>query len=120
MQTIDAQQEEMKQSEITWNEAKDAYHKVMAGTFHPAEEGNLEPLKKKHNVLTYQASEWAALPIPKEMRSKELKNSLKMLKQESKSIGKLVMNGASDEELTKAMFALHDVFHTIVGLCHHS
>ena len=29
-----------------WNELKD-FHKVMAQTFHPSEEGNLEPIKTR-------------------------------------------------------------------------
>jgi hypothetical protein len=119
MPNINAQQDEMKPGDIAWANAKSAYHKVMAGTFHPAEEGDLEPLKKQHNVLAWQASNWLAYPIPKELRTKEMKKNLKMLKVESNEISKLVMKGASDEQLTKAMFGLHDIFHTIVGLCNH-
>jgi hypothetical protein len=116
---IDAQENEMKPGDIAWTSAKSAYHKVMAGTFHPAEEGDLEPLKKQHNVLAWQASNWLSYPIPKNLRTKEMKKNLKMLKFESNEISKLVMKGASDEQLTKAMFELHDIFHAIVGLCNH-
>ena len=30
-----------------WEEAKEAYHEIMADVFHSAEEGNLDPLKKQ-------------------------------------------------------------------------
>ena len=119
MPNVDAQQDNMSDQEMEWEQAKSAYHKVMASTFHPAEEGDLEPLKTQHNVLAWQADNWAATSIPKELRTKELKANMKLLKSASKDLSRLVLKGGSDAELTKAMFALHDTFHTIVGLCHH-
>ena len=115
-----AQQKEMnpEKSEIlSWDDAKEAYHHSMSSTFHPAEEGDLEPLKETYNELAVNAKNWLATPVPENLSQKELKVLLKKLDKESGKIGKLVEKGASDEELKVAIYALHDVFHDIVGLC---
>ena len=117
---IMAQQKEMnpKKSEvISWDEAKEAYHHSMSSTFHPAEEGDLEPLKESYSELAINAKNWLATPVPENLSKKELKVLLKKLDKESGKIGKLVEKGASDDELKDAIYALHDVFHNIVGLC---
>ena len=46
--------------------------------------------------------------------------SMKMLKKlvkETKAFNKKIKSGASDEALKNDFMALHDTFHTIVGLC---
>ncbi len=45
-----------------WAEMK-AFHAVMAGTFHPAEEGDLKPLKEKAAELQKAAEAWQASKI---------------------------------------------------------
>jgi hypothetical protein len=47
-----------------WDEAKEAYHEIMADVFHSAEEGNLEPMKTRVTEFGPAAAKWAALPIP--------------------------------------------------------
>lgn len=101
-----------------WEAAKEAYHTVMSGTFHPAEEGNLEPLKEKYAELATRSQEWAALPIPENLQGKGLEEALKELETTSAAMGQVVTTG-TDEEITKAIYDLHDVFHRIVGLCEH-
>ncbi len=118
-----AQQKEMdskdKKDPMTWEEAKEAYHLVMAGTFHPAEEGDFKPLREQYKDLIKSAQAWNKMEIPEDLDKEKLKEKLKMLITESKGIGKLVDKSASDETLKTAIFALHDVFHDIVGLCSH-
>lgn len=103
-------------ADSTWDAAMEAYHDVMSATFHPAEEGNLEPLKTRFAELATQAEAWAALPLPEKHQGKGLETVMQQLKTESAAIGAVVSNGA-DEEITQAITALHEVFHQIVGLC---
>ena len=98
--------------------ALDEYHSVMAGTFHPSEDGNLEPIKKRSGELSAKASLVAKSKVPAEFDSKAIRNSVKRLSKDSKALDKLVQSKvASDDQLTKSLAALHDVFHEIVGLC---
>lgn len=102
-----------------WDDAKEAYHKVMASTFHPVEEGNFMPLKEKAGELKSVAKEWASVKVPEGLDKKELKKNLKLLVSESSNVEKLVKKDASESDLKAAIFSLHDVFHNIVGLCDH-
>ena len=100
-----------------WDQLMDAYHDVMSGTFHPAEEGDLAPLKERYKELAERSTAWAAVAIPEKHQGKELETMMTTLQAESKAIGALVESGASDEDLNKAIVALHDVYHGIVGAC---
>lgn len=98
--------------------ALDTYHGVMAQTFHPAEEGNLEPLKKQSAELRSKSAMLAKSEIPAEYDSPMIKVAVMQLKKDSKTLDKKVKKGnLSDAQLTSSMIALHDVFHKIVGLC---
>ncbi|MCB0571126.1 MAG: hypothetical protein KDC66_15235 [Phaeodactylibacter sp.] len=99
-----------------WDAAKEAYHDVMSSTFHPAEEGDLEPLKARYSELASAAKQWAALPLPENMKNKGMEELLQKLATDSEAIGAAVTSG-SDEAITTAITALHEVFHKIVGLC---
>ena len=57
--------------------------------------------------------------IPAEFNKKEILASVNKLVKDSKALDKLVKSNATDEKITKALNDLHDVFHTIVGLCTH-
>jgi len=94
-----------------------AYHSVMSGTFHPAEEGNLKPIREKSGELVTKAEEWKKSTAPAAYNKPGLKEKLDLLVTESKGVDKLVKDNAKDEELTKALTKLHDRFHEIVGIC---
>ncbi len=112
-------QDTKEKAMMKWDDAKEAYHKVMAGTFHPAEEGDYMPLKEKAHELHKSAKHWASVTIPDGLDKDELKKNLKMLVSGSADLEKLVKKEATDDDLKKAIFSLHDVFHDIVGLCDH-
>lgn len=100
-----------------WEELNN-YHHVMSQTFHPAEKDNLEPLKAKAKELADQANKLAEAKIPMEFDTKGIRDAVAQLKTDSKALyEKVEGKAASDEELKKSIFALHDVFHEIVGLC---
>lgn len=116
---LNAQKTEMtaKKSALTWEEAKEAYHHAMSSTFHPAEEGDFAPLKETYKDLATSAKAWKGVAIPESLSKDEIKPLLKKLYKESAKIGKLIEGGTPDEELKEAMYALHDVFHELVGKC---
>lgn len=100
-----------------WKQQAD-FHTVMSQTFHPAEEGNLKPLKSRSAELVSAAKAWKSSAVPATVADEAgVKNNLKKLYAESKDLNKKVKKGASDEVLTADLTAMHNTFHTIVGLC---
>lgn len=99
-----------------WKALKE-FHKVMAQTFHPSEEGNLEPIKTRSAEMAEKAAALKKSSIPAEFDRKEVRAAVKQLAKDSKKLDKMVKNKAADADITKSLSALHDVFHRIVGLC---
>jgi len=99
-----------------WPALKD-FHKVMSQTFHPSEEGNLEPIRKRSGEMVEKANLLAKSTIPAEFNKKEVVVAVQKLVVDSKKLNKLVKSKKPDKELTDALTKLHDVFHEIIGLC---
>jgi len=100
-----------------WKELKE-FHGVMSQTFHPSEESNLEPIKKRSGEMAQKAEALTKSAIPKEFDTPKIRNAVKKLKEGSNKLHKLISSGkATDEQIKKDLAALHDVFHEIVGLC---
>jgi putative intracellular protease/amidase len=107
-----------KVDEGRWPELDD-YHTVIAKTFHPAEEGNLQPLLQNAAELAEKATVLQKSIIPSKYQKPGVKESINALEKESKTIAKLVKKKANEEELKKAIFALHDRFHEVMEKCNH-
>lgn len=100
-----------------WQALKD-FHDVMSQTFHPSEDGNLQPIKTRSGEVVEKANLLANSEIPTEFGTPKIKEAVKRLQSGSLALDKLVKNQKStDKEITISLSALHDVFHEIVGLC---
>lgn len=99
-----------------WKELK-AFHEVMSQTFHPAEEGKLEPIKSRSAEMVDLATTWQKSTPPAEFNKPSIKKTLAELVKGSKELDKLVKNKAEDAALTAKLTSLHEVFHKVVGLC---
>lgn len=100
-----------------WAALKD-FHGVMSQTFHPAEEGNLQPIKTRSAEMVEKADKLTKSPIPSEFDTPKIKDAIKRLQTGSKALDKLIKNKkTSDADIITSLSALHDVFHEIVGLC---
>jgi len=99
-----------------WPQIK-AYHEIMSKTFHPAEEGNLEPIKSQSELLVKSAEALSVESMPEEFRNPKTIETLISLKKQTKLVDELVQQKAANDEILKAMTALHDTFHKIVGMC---
>lgn len=99
-----------------WQALK-TFHEVMSQTFHPSEEGNLQPVKTRIGELVSKAKALQSAPIPAEYNKPAVKNSLADLVKASQNLEKQIKKKASDTEITKALADVHDTFHTVVGLC---
>ena len=93
------------------------FHEVMSQTFHPAEEGNLVPIKARSQEMMNKAAMLLKSDIPTEFRTDAILASAEQLQLKSKSLHKLVMTNGADASILKSITDLHDTFHEIVGLC---
>jgi hypothetical protein len=104
------------QAKAQWPE-KDAFHKVMSGTFHPAEEGNLEPIRKRSQEMVDAAIAWKNAAAPAGYDKKKVMKDLKALVKGAKELHKNVQKNASDKDLKEELSELHDLFHRITEKC---
>jgi hypothetical protein len=101
---------------MEWAELK-TFHGIMSETFHPAEEGKLDPIKTRSGEMVDKAVAWQKSTPPAAFNKPEIKDNLKKLVKGSKELNKMVKKEAADADITKKLTDLHDVFHNIVGLC---
>jgi len=101
----------------TWTALKD-FHKVMSQTFHPAEEGNLQPIRTRSGEMVEKAKALQAGKIPASFNTDPIKKAIADLVAGADALDKLVQKkNSSDKEVTESITKLHDVFHLIQGLC---
>jgi len=77
------------QEKFKWKEM-DSFHEVMAQTFHPAEEGKLEPIKTRSPEMLDKATAWESSVAPEGYDKEAVKKSLKDLVKGAKEINNLV------------------------------
>jgi hypothetical protein len=100
-----------------WKELS-AFHTVMSQTFHPAEDGDFKPIRERSGEMVEKAKSWKDSAIPAEYQDvKGIEESLTALVGGSTKLDAKIRSGAKDEEIINELNKLHDVFHTIVGLC---
>ncbi|MBL7846392.1 MAG: hypothetical protein JNL40_02900 [Cyclobacteriaceae bacterium] len=105
---------ESASSETTWA-AMDAYHLIMAEAYHPLKDSaNLAPAKANAEALAEEAEKWAASTFPERVNTDEMMTRVENLKASTRAFADKVKAGASDEELSTALTALHEEFHHIM------
>ncbi|MNJ85943.1 hypothetical protein D3C87_34250 [compost metagenome] len=104
------------QGKQEWPELK-TFHKVMAQTFHPSEEGNLEPIKTRIGEMVEKAKALQASKFPADYNNDKMKKAVDQLVTDSQKLEADIKKGANDKKITKSLSGLHDVFHQIQGLC---
>jgi hypothetical protein len=99
-----------------WKEM-DAFHEVMAQTFHPAEEGKLGPIKTRSQEMLDKALAWQKSTAPEGYDKKAVEGSLKNLVTGSKELHELIKTNPADNTLKEKLSGLHDIFHEIMEKC---
>jgi hypothetical protein len=99
-----------------WKEL-DEFHEIMSKTFHPSEEGKLDPIRTRSQEMVDKAQAWKKSTAPEGFDQKAVKKNLKELVDGAKEINELVKNKAADAVLKEKLAKLHDVFHGIVEKC---
>lgn len=107
-----------KAQQPAWKELEE-FHTVMSQTFHPSENGDLQPIKTRSGELAAKAKALQKSAIPTAYQKPGVKESLKLLAKESKAFDKAVHKKMADAEITRTMSALHDRFHEVMEKCNH-
>lgn len=102
--------------ESTWKEME-AFHMAMAETFHPAEEGNLQPVREQAGDLLAKAKTWQASPVPSDYDQAKTVKALQALVEKCERVEAAVKAKQDDAQLTKLITEAHDAFHAIIGEC---
>jgi hypothetical protein len=109
-------QEAKHNNMASWAELK-AFHVVMSQTFHPAEEGNLAPIRERSGELYTKAVALANSKAPAEYNKPEIMAAAKDLTEKTKQLNELVKAKGDDTKVKELLTATHNSFHKIVGLC---
>lgn len=100
-----------------WMALKD-FHKVMAQTFHPCEEGNFVPVRTRAGELLAKSILVSASKPPLSKDKPSVHKALASLEEQCEKIYELVEKNAKDAILLKEMTKAHDLFHQVEELCH--
>jgi len=106
----------IKAQKTKWPEME-TFHTVMAQTFHPAEEGKLEPIKNRSEEMLDKATAWKNSKAPEGYNQKAVNKPLSKLVKGSKELNKLVKANATDAAIKEKIASLHNVFHEIMEKC---
>ena len=90
------------------------FHGIISKTYHPAEEGNLQPVKDKADSLVLRAIAWQASGVPAGYNGKTVKPKLDKLVIECKAVKTAITQKKNDETLKKLITAVHTTFHGIM------
>lgn len=105
------------QDKVEWKEMVE-FHKVMSQTFHPAEEGNYQPIRERSGEMVEKAKSWQNATMPVDFSNiKGIQKNLKQLVKKSSALDKKIKGNCTDEVIKAELTVLHDIFHNIVGLC---
>lgn len=99
-----------------WKEMH-AFHTVMSKTFHPAEEGNLQPVKNNAVLLLAKAKAWKASTPPAGYDAAVTTPILAQLTEDCTAIKNAVGNKQPNEKLKTLITQAHETFHQIMEKC---
>jgi hypothetical protein len=100
-----------------WKEL-DAFHAVLAATWHPIEgKSDFAPVRAQAGKLAEAAKSLTESKAPVGCDSKEMHDAIASLALKSRAVADLASKKASDSDLKDAMKSLHDQFESAEGSC---
>ena len=92
------------------------FNAILSQTLHPAQIGNLEPIKLRSEEIMNKAADLLKLDIPAEFRTKNILSSAEKLQLKSKKLHQLIVAKATDAEILKSLTELHQILQEITGV----
>ena len=96
-----------------------AFQVVLGATFHPTEDGNLDPIRERSGELLAKAKAIQNGKVPPAYNKPDITKTIGELVKEADALNQLVVKKADDKTLTKKLAELNDLFHTIQGFSRH-
>ena len=97
-----------------WTELK-TFHEVMSQTFHPAEKGDLKPIRARAGEMLEKAQALAKSNRPADFNNEKVNTAMDQLVQRVTSLKGLVDKNAADAIVLKILTGAHQSFHEIMG-----
>jgi superoxide dismutase len=97
----------------SWKALKE-FHDDLSKTYHPAENGDLEPIKKMSSQLMLDAVNLKASNFPKSLNTPENKKNVDDLVKLSNELHKMVKKKMNDAVIKAKLFEIHETFHKII------
>ena len=117
MEGMDHSKMEMMEPATGWKEL-DAFHTLLAATFHPAQGKNdLAPIKAKAADLSAAAQKWKASTAPKGCDSPKIRDAIVKIAAGSQNVAAMVAKGTDDATLKKSLGDVHEAFEPVEMGC---
>ena len=90
----------------------------MAQTFHPAEEGNFDPIRLRATEMVMKGEALKNGKLPASYDSPSIRKALEDLVKQAKVVQELVSKSNSkNDKIMAELTKVHDAFHVVEGLC---
>ena len=99
-----------------WKEL-DAFHELMAATWHPAKSGDLKVIRAKADSLSASAKTWAASKVPAACDKKEIRDAIADVVKGSEKVAQLVTDKGADADVRTALHDVHERFEVVEHGC---
>ena len=99
-----------------WKEM-DAFHTLMAATWHPAKANDLKPIRAKADSLSLAAQAWSKAKVPMACDTGPLKTAIADVVTGTAKVEQLVAKSASDADLHAALHDVHERFEVVEKGC---
>ena len=99
-----------------WKEL-DAFHELMAATWHPAKAGDLKVIRAKADSLSASAKAWAASKVPTACDKKEIRDAMADVVTGSAKVAQLVADKGADADVRTALHDVHERFEVVEHGC---
>ena len=99
-----------------WKEL-DAYHTLMAASWHPAKENNLKPIRAKADSLAAAAKVWTESKAPAACDNKAIKDAIADVMTGTTKVLHLVHGNAADADVKAALHDVHERFEVVEKGC---
>lgn len=99
-----------------WPEMK-AFHEVLAHTVHPAEEGDMEPIRTRSHELFASCKQLNIAPVPAPYNTERMRNTLKRMEKETDRLNAACVRQEQSGTIMKKLKTVHDTFHEVMGMC---
>lgn len=102
--------------ESGWKEL-DAFHTLMAATWHPAKSNDLKPIRAKADSLLLAAKAWNSSEVPAACNTQELRSAMAAVVTGSVRVKELVASNAADSDVRSVLHDVHERFEVVEKGC---